>query len=207
MSHTHHRSGNDESLRYDYVFVSLPAKGINREGSGPKMCEIAKIFSKHNPNNSALDKWEGKMTPDATSEMFKDKQSYSAHAVLTSDEDLVACLKELKEADWGISVVVSGLFGHVHECCRKAGVEPHTVNTSLGVWGNTSLLPEQGVRDISTMCGHGMITFGVIKDCVEKIKAGKLDAQAAAERVRPLCTCGILNIDRAVKIFNELASC
>ena len=187
MSHTLHRSGAPESLRHDLVFLTASAKGINREGAGPKIREIAKIFSKHNPNNSALD-------------------DYGTQAVFTSDEDVIACMKELKEADWGISVTVSGLFNHVHECCSKAGIEPHTVNTSLGVWGNRSLLPEQGVLDISTMCGHGMLTFGVIKDCVEKIKGGKMDARAAAERIRPLCACGILNLERAVKIFQELAA-
>ena len=33
--------------------------------------------------------------------------------------------------------------------CREVGIEPYTVNMSLGTWGRTELLPEQPVLELT----------------------------------------------------------
>ena len=50
------------------------------------------------------------------------------HAVFNNKEDLVKTLKAFKEADLGMSVVVSGLFEHVGTCCKEAGLKRLTIN-------------------------------------------------------------------------------
>ena len=40
-------------------------------------------------------------------------------------------MKELKEKKIGISVVVSGLFDEVFECCQKAGIKPPLIEFAL----------------------------------------------------------------------------
>ena len=103
--------------------------------------------------------------------------------------------------------MVSGLFDTVHKCCREAGLEPHTVNTSLGVWGNVEekMPADSRVADVTTMCGHGMIPFTLVEDMVRKIKAGKMTAEQAAEKIMPQCHCHIFNTERAARILAEIA--
>lgn len=208
MSHTLHRSGSPESLKGDFPILAIGAKGYNREGCARELVKIGEIFLKHNAINAGILGMDGALTPQRLGEA-EDTVSDNGvtHGVFSNEEDLVACLRELKEADLGISIVVSGLFDTVHKCCREAGLEPHTVNTSLGVWGNVEekLPADPRVADITTMCGHGMIPFTLVEDMVEKIKAGRLTAREAAEKMMPQCHCHIFNTERAARILEEIA--
>ena len=208
MSHTLHRSGDRESLEHDFPVIALGARGLTRDGCAPALGEITKMMAKYHVVNrrwgsNGLDIEIDENTPSI---VFKDaKDNGATHACFDSKEELISFLKEVKEADLGPSVVVSGLFDVVMDCCKKAGLKPNAVNTSLGVWGRTDLLPEQNVLDIGKMCGHGMVPFNLIIDCANKIKAGKMTARDAAEKVSALCDCGIFNTDRAEDIFKKLA--
>lgn len=208
MSHTLHRTGSEESLKNDFAILTMGAKGFNRDGCAPEQVRIGEIFLKHNVVNAGILGMDGTLTTDRLPEALATiKDTAVTHAVLSSEEDLIACLKELKEADIGLSIVVSGLFDTVHECCNKAGLTPHTVNTSLGIWGNTKekLPADPRVVEVTTMCGHGMIPFTLVEDMVKKIKAGRLTPEQAAEKVMPQCHCHIFNTDRAARILGEMA--
>ena len=43
MSHTLHRSGTEECLKNDFPMLAMSLKDINREGSAPKLLELARI--------------------------------------------------------------------------------------------------------------------------------------------------------------------
>ena len=179
MSHTLHRSGSEESLKNDFPILAIGAKGYNRDGCAAELVKIGEIFLKHNAVNAGILGVEGSLTEQRLEEALKEASDNGVtHGVFRKEEDLVACLKELREADIGISIVVSGLFDTVHKCCREAGLEPHTVNTSLGVWGkvNEKMPADPRVADVTTMCGHGMIPFTLVEDMVRKIKSGRLSA-------------------------------
>lgn len=208
MSHTLHRSGSVDSLKNDFPILAIGAKGYNRDGCAKELVKIGEIFLKHNVVNAGILGMDGSLTMERVDEALKVVSDNGVtHAVFRSEEDLVACLKELKEADLGISIVVSGLFDTVHKCCREAGLEPHTVNTSLGVWGNVEekMPADSRVADVTTMCGHGMIPFTLVEDMVRKIKAGKMTAEQAAEKIMPQCHCHIFNTERAARILAEIA--
>lgn len=208
MSHTNHRSGSEESLKSDFPVLTMGAKGYNRDGCLEKQLAIGEIFLKHNPVNAGCIGFEKRLTQELLKEAAEVLSDNTVtHAVFTSQEDLIACLKEIKKADLGLSVVVSGLFEDVHECCHKAGLEPHTVNASLGVWGNVDekLPADRRIADISTMCGHGMVPFSLVESVVEKIKAGKMTPVEAAEKIAPQCNCHIFNPERAARILAEIA--
>lgn len=113
-------------------------------------------------------------------------------------------MKALKEADLGLSVVVSGLFDMVGECCKKSGLQPHTVEYSLGVWGNTALLADEPVMEINTMCGHGMVSVGRIQDVVKKIQSGRMTCEEGGKELGKTCTCGIFNWKRAAEILQRI---
>lgn len=208
MSHTNHRSGSAESLRDDFVVLAVSAPGINREGCAEKIRQLLDIFLRHNPNNLGVLGYESPVTP----ENAEDVKAYMTDkngpvGCFTSEEDISALLREVKEADLGISIVVSGLFGEVHECCRKNGIEPHTVNMSLGVWGDVEhkLPADSRVLDLTTMCGHGMIPFTLVESVLDRVKAGSMTPQQAADKLSPTCTCRIFNTKRAARIIADIA--
>ena len=93
----------------------------------------------------------------------------------------------------GISVIVSGLMDEVGECCHKAGLTPHTVNLSLGIYGRLDKLPGEKPMEIMTMCGHGMITADLIWHMVNRIKKGLVTSEEAARQLGALCICGVFN--------------
>jgi hypothetical protein len=51
MTNTLHRQGTLENLKNDYVIFAYTAKGINREGSAPKLQQFLRICLKYDPVN------------------------------------------------------------------------------------------------------------------------------------------------------------
>lgn len=203
MTHTLHRRGSVSELSKDFVVLAMAARGINREGAAPKLAKVLEIYSRHNPviyGNVA-----GNSIRSTLPYMLENtKDNTVSHAVFRSEEDLVDVLEELKEADLGISIVVSGLFDHVGQCCKVAGLKPHTVNMSLGVFGKKDLLPPEDILQIETMCGHNMIGVPLIEDKIQKIRAGRLSPEIAAKQMARNCHCGIFNWERAARILRRI---
>lgn len=207
MSHTNHRTGTVESLKDDYVVLAISAPGINRDGCVEKMRILTDLFLKHNPDYMGVLGWPDPVTRENIEEIkafMTDKNG--PVACFNRREDIVALIRDLKELDLGMSIIVSGLFGEVHKCCRENGITPHTVNMSLGIWGKTDMLPQDShIVDLSTMCGHGMIPFSLVTALLDKVKNGRMTPEEAAERMGETCTCRIFNRDRAAKIIREAA--
>ena len=170
MSHTLHRYGTAENLKGDYVVFAIAAQTVNAKGIHPEFVEFEKIARKYNPVNFG-DMRTGNdynVGPEMIGHPYYDNSI--VHAVYTDEETVAAVLKELTEANLKLSIVVSGLLEQVAECCHKAGIGPHTVEYSMGIWGQTQRLPEEAVLSISTMCGHGMISFSLIKELANKVE-------------------------------------
>jgi hypothetical protein len=106
-------------------------------------------------------------------------------------------IEELIKADLGISINVSGLLDEVQQCCRKPGIERHSVEHSLGVWGAKERLPEKNVMEFNTMCGHGMVSFNFIRKMIEYVKLRRLTPKEAAKMMAKCCECGVFNPHRA----------
>jgi hypothetical protein len=99
---------------------------------------------------------------------------------------------------------VSGLFDRVKQCAHQAGLKVHTVNTSLGRWGATDKLPDTGIMQFQSMCGHGMVSVNLILDTIERVKKGEMTLDEAGERLFRPCQCGIFNTDRAKKMLQAM---
>lgn len=206
MTHTLHREGTVESLRGDYVVLMMPAQNRNVIGSGEKMTKFLKLAKDFHPVNIGDNRATGSLAAypyDTIAESVRDGSIVSV--VFDNPEALIGFLRAVKEADLGISVVVSGLMESVHECCHQAGLKPHTVNMSLGIHGRTEKLAPDNVRAITTMCGHGMITGALVLDLVDKIKKGRTTAEAASTEMCKLCICGIFNPARSALLLTEMA--
>lgn len=208
MTHTNHRQGAYDSLRNDFVVMIMPAKGYNNdENAAPKMREALAIYLRHNAVNAGAIKG-GLLVKDTPEEMAAAiaPDTPMLHGVFTSAADVEAVLREFKERDLGLSIIVSGLIPEVREIAARAGVRPHSVEFSLGVMGRTELLCDERIRPITTMCGHGLISASLAKGVVDDVAKGVIDAAAGARRLAEHCVCGIFNLKRAESLIEQAVS-
>jgi hypothetical protein len=207
MTHTLHRRGNDlELLSQDYVILCMPSKDINHEGSGPKLRRFFELCQESGAIKIGDCRKGNEYHQDGVQAVLDNVEDRAViHAVFKDLDTLTTALGALKSAELGLSIVVSGLFEHVAQCCKDTGLETHTVNQSLGRWGRTERLPDDEVLEINLMCGHGMVTQSLIELVVQEVKDGKLSAEEGAEKLFQPCMCGIFNPHRAAQLIGKLA--
>jgi hypothetical protein len=207
MTHTLHRTGAPESLNRDYVLLFMPSKDINHVGSGPKLRRMLEVCLENGAIRIGDCRLGNQYYQGGVDKLLEHVEDRAVvHGVFNDPDKVVAALKQLKAEDLGLSVVVSGLFDKVRECCKKSDLTPHTVNNALGRWGRTDRLPPQDVLELNTMCGHGMVTVKLIEDTAAKVKSGEMTAEQGAERLFKPCMCGIFNADRGARLLNAMAA-
>jgi hypothetical protein len=207
MTHTLHRTGSPESLSRDYVLLFMPSKDINHVGSGPKLRRMLEICLENGAIRIGDCRLGNEYYQGGVDKLLAHVEDRAVvHGVFNDPDKVVSTLKQLKAEDLGLSVVVSGLFEKVRECCGKSGLTPHTVNNTLGRWGKTDRLPPQDVLELNTMCGHGMVTVKLIEDTAAKVKRGEMTAEQGAERLFKPCMCGIFNADRAARLLTAMSA-
>lgn len=207
MTHTLHRIGSDDSLAEDYVVLIMPSKDINHEGSATKLKRFFELALQNRAVKIGDARLGNEYHQGGRDIMMANVEDRAViHAVFKDQESLVAMLKDLKSEDLGLSVVVSGLFDKVRECCRKSELEGHTINQSLGRWGNTKRLPPDDILEINTMCGHGMVTVSLIEKIVKNVREESLSPQDGAEELFKPCMCGIFNPYRAANLLRKMAA-
>ena len=184
MTNTLHRQGTAESLKEDYIIFASPGKGADKEKSAPKMEAFLRICLKHNPV----------ITKDGAGRVS---------ALFTNLDALSEVVEELVHADLGLSVVISGLMNEVRQCCHSAGIERHSVEHSLGVWGARDRLPEKSILELNTMCGHGLVSFNLIRKMIEYVKLRRLTPKKAAAIMAGCCECGAFNPIRAEVLLEK----
>ena len=203
MTHTNHRQGTRESLNKDYVVFMYGAKGINTKEIGHKLQEFVRLAQKHDPVNIGSPRLGNMYTSSADRIMAGLTTETKAYAVFDDRESAAALIKETKKADFGISIIVSGLFDEVKEIYRAAGGQPHTAQCSLGVWGKTEKLPEPEIQQITTMCGHAMVSTNLVRRMAFDIQAGKISVAKAAIVLAKPCVCGVFNPKRAEELLQQ----
>ena len=219
MTNTLHRFGSRDSLRDDYIIFAMAARGINDQGAPPKLQTFLRLALKHHPINvgnavkggifraskalTPLAHWRRRefIAPEEVVESIDTCTTVSA--VFDDPANLEAFLTELRGADLGISINVAALTDEARDCCQRAGITRHSVEYSLGFHGDLNLLPDRRVLELSTMCGHGMISHNFAKKMIDWVKEGRRDPQQAATYLAKFCTCGIYNTTRATRILEE----
>lgn len=205
MTHSLHRLGTLKNLKNDLVLIVTPAKGINDLIAIPKLCRLLEIIQKYDPVHYGDDRLGNKYMISNKEYIKKTQGITNIHAVFDDKKKVHMAIKEIDDADLGLSIVLSGLFDEVKECCRGTRAEFHTVEHSLGIWGQTEKLPEEPILEITTMCGHGLISATLVKVMVDKIKRHKLSASEAANNLAKLCLCGIFNPHRSERLLKLIA--
>ncbi len=218
MTNTLHRYGTAASLADDYIVFAMPARGINDEGSVEKLRRFTEIAIRHRPVNlgdatrggihrssrlNPLAHWRRRRRLEAEAIRSGVSAPTVVSAVFDTEEALVAFLVDVKKADLGISINISGLTERARELARQAGIIRHSVEYSLGFFGNLDRLPDRATLQLSTMCGHGMLSFGFARKMLDRVRTGRRSPKECAETMARFCSCGIFNITRACRILRE----
>ena len=217
MTNTLHRYGAAESFRDDLIVFAMPTRGVNDAGCAEKLRTFLRLALKHHPVNlgdarkggiyqpssrlNPLTHWRRK-EPERVEEVLERIDGpTTVSAVFDNTKDLVAFLEDLKTADLGLSVNISGLMDEADHCCEDAGITRHSVEYSLGFRGQMDRLPERPALELSTMCGHGMVSANFAKKMMEWVKEDRRTPAEAARSMARFCVCGIFNMTRAQRIL------
>jgi len=164
------------------------------------------IAQRYNPVNLG-DMKTGNTYSVGTEKVMADiKDTSIVHAVFTDLETVAKVVQEVKDANLGMSVIISGLFDSAKECCQKTGLALHTIEHSLDIWGKTEKLDSGDVLEVTTMCGHGMVAANLVVSMAEDIKAGRLSPEESAKELAKQCCCGIFNPVRAAELLGAMAA-
>ena len=203
MTNTLHRKGSPAALRRDFVVFATPTRSISPE-LPEKMRRFTEICLKHKPVNMA--KIENmamrRIDPRRIEEEMRDEIGITA--TFDNVTAVAALVADLKEADLGIPVNVSGLLEEVSECCGKAGGMRHSAEQSLGIFGRKDKLPSAEIVEINSMCGHGMVSFNLIRKVIDEVKLGRITPGQGAWHLTKPCECGAFNPTRAEELLETL---
>ncbi|NLJ34172.1 MAG: hypothetical protein GX349_06225 [Firmicutes bacterium] len=203
MTHSLHRVGTLENLKNDHTIIAMPAKGINHVGSVKALRRFIELAAQHKPSNFGLITCGNvlKVPPEEMIRQVNDGRAITV--VFDNIDNFTAMLKQLKEEDLGLSVTCGGIYERTLEACKRAGLEPDTLNHSLGVFGRTDKLPRKEILEFTTMCGHHQIAAGLVEKMLADVKARKITPEDAALSLGKHCPCGFFNVTRARDLFEE----
>jgi hypothetical protein len=205
MSHSLHRFGSVKNLKNDFCIYSRAARGINRENCGDKLRRILELYLSGDVVNfgsshsgkcylAGLDLKEYAKSLD---------NSYGVIATFADRKAVLEVLKKMKKENLGISVVVSGLIDEVKSIAEEASLHPHTALLSLGTYGKKSLLPEDDILEIVTMCGHSLVGPGLVRSVLKEVRSGEMSPKEGALQLTRPCSCGIFNTVRCQELIME----
>jgi hypothetical protein len=204
MSHSLHREGTIESLKKDFVMYARLSRWVNREGGGPKLNRIFDIALSEKPNNFGASIYGKNIFSGLDITVFKEilNKNVGFICCFADREAMKRTLKKIKDAEIGVSIVVSGLIDEVFTVAKEIGLKPHTVLLSLGIHGKKELLPDAKVREITTMCGHGLVAAKLSQSVMKKVKEGKITPEEGARLLAKPCPCGIVNTVRCTELLD-----
>ena len=218
MTNTLHRYGKADSFKDDYVIFAIPSKGKNDEGSIPKLKEFLKICLRHNPVNIGNGQrgimapqkdlgprahWKRSNRPDFNAVIEGVVKPDTVSAVFSNEKDAVECLKEIIKADFGISINISTSVDNAKEAAHKCSISRHSVEYALEVSDPHDHLPNSQILSLSTMCGHGMVSFNLARKMLDMVREGRRTPEEAVETLTRFCPCGVYNPERAKRLLLE----
>jgi hypothetical protein len=219
MTNTLHRFGAPETQRDDYIVFAMASRGINDAGAPEKLQAFLRLAVKHGPINvghaikggmyhpsadlNPLAHWSRPETADPDAVVRSIDAPSTVSAVFDDVAKVEALLKDLKAADLGISVNIASLADDANACCKRAGITRHSIEYSLGFHGDLNLLPDRHVLELSTMCGHGMLSHNFARKMIDLVRENRRTPKQAATYMARFCTCGIFNLTRAVRVLEQ----
>lgn len=203
----------------DFIVFAMATRGVNDDGVADKFRTFLDLALRHNPVNlgdaskgglyrgdpalNPLAHWRRDERPDPERVRREIDGPTTVAAVFRRWEDMEAFVEDLVKADLGLSINISAPMDAAARCCRAAGLPRHSVEYSLGFQGRLERLPDRAVLEISTMCGHGMISHAFVRKMVDWVKEGRRTPAQAARYLARFCSCGVFNLHRAETLLER----
>jgi len=209
MTNLLHRQGSAEFLRKDFLIKNKTTKKFDdatpeiRKQTVEKTRKLIRLLWKYHPDNIGQGRVGCNAAGVGIDELLKGVENAGSlsSSVFRDVSTLKAILQELKEADLGQSITVSGLIEEVFEVCREIGQEPHSILLSMGIWGRREKLPSAEILDVTTMCGHGCVSRRLVEDLAKQVKSGEVTAAEAARTIARPCSCGAVNVTSVAELL------
>jgi hypothetical protein len=212
-------TSNAEPVRDDYIVFAMSSRGINDDNLVEKYRAFLRLAVKHGPVNmgdatkggiirprqdlNPTVHWRRKHLPDNEQVIAGIDGPTTVAAVFDNYQAMKEFVEELKAADLGVSINISAPMDDAQRCCRECGISRHSVEYSVGFRGRLEKLPDATTLELSTMCGHGMISAHFAKKMAEWVKENRRTPAEAARYMARFCICGVFNISRAERIIEE----
>jgi hypothetical protein len=213
------RPANPAPVGNDFIVFAMASRGINDDGLVEKYRAFLRLALKHHPVNIGDATKGGMLRPrqdlNPKAHWRRDHQSNpeaviagieghtTAAAVFDDYQNMKAFVDDLQRANLGISVNISAPIEDAARCCRDTGITRHSVEYSLGFCGRVDRLPDATVLELTTMCGHGMVSANLAKKMIDWVKENRRGPAEVARTLARFCSCGVFNISRAESILNE----
>ncbi|MFQ5829361.1 MAG: hypothetical protein ACE5JD_09430 [Candidatus Methylomirabilia bacterium] len=213
------RTAAAEPIEDDYIVFAMASRNLNDDNLVEKYRTFARLALRHKPVNlgdgtkgglfrpqsrlSPLAHWKRDQRPDPA-QLIQDISGHTViAAVFSSFGDMEAFVGDLREADLGVSINISAPMDAAKRCCQEVGIRRHSAEYSLGFQGRVDRLPDKGILEISTMCGHGLVSHNLVKKLLDWIKEGRRTPREATGCLARFCICGVFNLTRAEKLFEH----
>ncbi|MGH7794155.1 MAG: hypothetical protein ACREQ2_04520 [Candidatus Binatia bacterium] len=212
------RPPNPAPVRDDFIVFAMASRGMNDNDLVEKYRAFLRLALKHNPVNlgdatkggmlrprrdlNPKAHWRRDHRPDPQEVIAGIEGHTTVAAVFDNYDDMKAFVEEVRDAKLGISVNISAPVDEARRCCGETEITPHSVEYSLGFCGRIDKLPDATVLELTTMCGHGMVSAGFAKKMMDWVKENRRSSGQAAGMMARFCSCGVFNISRAQTILN-----
>ena len=206
----------------DYIVFAMASKGVNDDGIVEKYRKFLTLALEHHPVNigdathggwlrpqrnlTPTNHWSRERTPDPEAVVAGVDGPSTVAAVFDRYENMRAFVDALAKADIGVSINIAAPMDAAHRCCKESGLPRHSVEYSLGFRGRVEKLPEAKTLELSTMCGHGMVSAAFARKMLDWVKENRRTPAEAAAYLARFCSCGVFNTKRAERLLEEARS-
>ncbi|HEU4345596.1 MAG TPA: hypothetical protein VFU31_28950 [Candidatus Binatia bacterium] len=213
------RPAKPEPVRDDFIVFAMATRGLNDNALVEKYRAFLRLALKYNPVNlgdatkggmlrprddlNPKAHWRRDHRPNPEEVIEGIEGHTTVAAVFDNYQDMQAFVADVRSANLGISVNISAPMDEADRCCRETGIPRHSVEYSLGFCGRVDRLPDATVLELTTMCGHGMLSAPFAKKMIDWAKENRRSPTALARTMARFCSCGVFNISRAERILNE----
>jgi hypothetical protein len=211
---------NPQPVRDDFIVFAMASRGINDDDLVEKYRGFLRLALKHNPVNlgdatkggmlrpqrdlNPKAHWKRDQRPNAEEVISGIEGHTTVAAVFDNYEDMKSFVDDVRGANLGISVNISAPIDEADRCCRETGIIRHSIEYSLGFCGRIDKLPDATVLELTTMCGHGMVSAALAKKMIDWVKENRRGAAEASRTMARFCSCGVFNTSRAESILNDV---
>jgi hypothetical protein len=213
------RPPNPKTVEDDFIVFAMASRGINDDDLIEKYRTFLSLALKHNPVNvgdatkggifrprqdlNPKAHWRRDQRPDPEQVIAGIVGHTTVAAVFDNYDDMKAFVGDVQRAKLGVSINISAPIEAAERCCRETGITRHSVEYSLGFCGRVDRLPDATVLELSTMCGHGMISANLVKKMIDWVKENRRAPKEVSRAMARFCICGVFNISRAERILDE----